>query len=81
MSTSESITTASDTATTIAGIAVWALLLATYLALILFTLKDISHASLTPRARTYWIWLVVLAPLVGAILWFRTGRPRRTPAG
>ena len=46
---------AASTATTVAGIAFWVLVLAAYLALILFTLQSIVHAPLTARARTRWI--------------------------
>jgi H+/Cl- antiporter ClcA len=65
----------SDTATTLAGILFWTVLMAAYLALILFTLRKIIHSSLSTPARTRWAWLVVLAPLLGIVLWFLAGRP------
>ncbi|GIG90351.1 PLD nuclease N-terminal domain-containing protein [Plantactinospora endophytica] len=66
---------AADTGTTIAGILFWVVLVAAYTALILFTLWKVIHSGLEDRARTLWVWLVVLAPLVGIIAWFTVGRP------
>lgn len=65
---------ASDTGTTIAGITFWVVVVGGYLALILFTIWKIIHAPMSARSRTLWAWLVVLAPLLGIILWFTMGR-------
>lgn len=69
------VVAASDTGTTIAGIMFWVVVVAAYVALIMFTLWRIIHSPLTTGARTLWAWLVVLAPLLGIVLWFLVGRP------
>lgn len=66
---------AADTSTTIAGIVLWAVVVAAYLTLLLFTLRSVSHTPLSAEARTRWVWLVVLAPLLGAVIWLLSGRP------
>lgn len=63
-----------DLVTTLAGIAFWTALLAAYVTLFGATLVSIARARLDRRSRTRWIWLVVLAPGIGVILWFATGR-------
>ena len=65
---------AADLATTLLGIAFWSVLLAAYVALFAATLVGICRAPLPRRSRTRWIWLVVLAPGIGIVLWFVTGR-------
>ncbi|BBH68334.1 hypothetical protein ACTI_50190 [Actinoplanes sp. OR16] len=57
-------------ATTIAGIAFWGILLGAYVALFGATLVGICRSSLESRARTRWIWFVVLAPGLGVMMWF-----------
>jgi hypothetical protein len=77
------VITAGETTTTVAGITFWVVLMAAYLALILFALSKIVHSSLSTGARTRWVWLVVLAPMLGIVLWFVAGRPadaRRQPS-
>ncbi|MEU8663519.1 PLDc N-terminal domain-containing protein [Actinoplanes philippinensis] len=65
----------SDLVTTLTGIAFWATLMAAYVTLFGATIVSIARASLDRRSRTRWIWLVVLAPGIGIVLWFVTGRP------
>ena len=65
---------APDLGTTLAGIAFWSVLLAAYVALFVATLVSVARAPLTRQSRTRWISLVVLAPAIGIILWFATGR-------
>jgi len=66
---------APDLAATLGGIAFWTLFLALHVFLFGITLVSISRAPLSPRSRKRWIWLVVLAPGIGIILWFASGRP------
>jgi hypothetical protein len=65
---------AADLLPTITGIAFWTVLLALWTALFGATIVSIARARLDRRSRTRWIWLVVLAPGVGIILWFAAGR-------
>ncbi|MFD1364336.1 PLDc N-terminal domain-containing protein [Actinoplanes sichuanensis] len=65
----------SDLFSTLVGIAFWAVLLAACTAAFGATIVSISRARLDRRARTRWIWLVVLAPGIGILMWFVTGRP------
>ncbi|HWS38639.1 MAG TPA: PLDc N-terminal domain-containing protein [Actinoplanes sp.] len=64
----------SDLATTLTGIAFWTTLLAAYVTLFVATIAGIARARLDRRSRTRWIWLVVLAPGIGIIVWFAAGR-------
>lgn len=68
------VTAAADLGTTLAGIAFWVILLAAYVALFVGTLVSIVRAPIHRQSRTKWIWLVVLAPGIGIILWFVMGR-------
>lgn len=71
---------ASGLATTLTGIAFWTVLLAAWVALFAATVVSVVRAPLTRRSRTRWIWLIVLAPGIGIVLWFVTGR-RAQPDG
>jgi amino acid permease len=71
---------AADLATTLAGIAFWTVLLGAYVALFAATLVSVVRAPLSRQSRNRWIWLVVLAPGVGIVLWFVNGR-RARPEG
>lgn len=68
---------AADLGTTLLGIAFWVVLLAAYVALFVATLVSVARAPLTRKSRIRWIWLVVLAPGIGIVLWFATGRRAR----
>lgn len=70
---------AADLGTTLAGIAFWGILLAAYVALFVATIVSIVRARLDGRARTRWIWLVVLAPGLGIVLWFAKARHQARP--
>ncbi|MEE6261700.1 PLD nuclease N-terminal domain-containing protein [Plantactinospora sonchi] len=65
---------AADTGTTVAGIILWVVLMAAYLALVMFTVWQVIHSPRSDDSRTLWTWLVVLAPLLGVVLWFLVGR-------
>ncbi|GIF44534.1 PLDc N-terminal domain-containing protein [Actinoplanes xinjiangensis] len=64
-----------DLAMTLLGILFWTLPLAAYVAVFAATIAGIVRAPLSRRSRTRWIWLVVLAPGIGIVLWFLAGRP------
>ncbi|WP_018217269.1 PLDc N-terminal domain-containing protein [Salinispora vitiensis] len=66
---------AADLAQTFGGIAFWGTLLAINVILFGAALVSISRTQLSSRSRRRWIWLVVLAPGIGIILWFAFGRP------
>ncbi|GAA4923673.1 hypothetical protein [Actinoplanes utahensis] len=66
---------APDLAATFGGIGFWSTLLAAAVFLFGSTLVSIARAPLSRRSRRNWIWLVVLAPGIGIILWFASGRP------
>ncbi|WP_229070587.1 PLDc N-terminal domain-containing protein [Actinoplanes sp. DH11] len=66
---------AADLGTTLAGIAFWTILLAAYVALFAATIVSVNRAELEKRSRNRWLWLVLLAPGVGIVLWFVSGRP------
>ncbi|MEU4562693.1 hypothetical protein AB0F72_30310 [Actinoplanes sp. NPDC023936] len=61
---------AADLAPTLTGIAFWTVLIAAYVALFVATIVSVCRTPLDARARTRWIWLVVLAPGIGIVLWF-----------
>jgi hypothetical protein len=69
---------AADLLPTITGIAFWTVLLALWTALFGATIVSIVRAPLDRRSRTRWIWLVVLVPGVGIVLWFTSGRKAHT---
>jgi hypothetical protein len=75
MTATDTLIAASDLAQTLGGIAFWAALLAAYVTLFGMTLAAVLKAQLPPRSRKSWIWLVVLAPGIGIILWHFSGRP------
>ncbi|WP_019872266.1 hypothetical protein [Salinispora oceanensis] len=66
---------APDLAQTFGGIALWGTLLAIHVILFGATLVSIFRPQLSSGSRKRWIWLVVLAPGIGIILWFASGRP------
>ncbi|GAA4977529.1 hypothetical protein [Actinoplanes utahensis] len=66
---------APDLAQTLGGIAFWVAFLAIHVILFGVTLVSISKAQLSPQSRKRWIWLVVLVPGIGIILWYVSGRP------
>jgi ABC-type molybdate transport system permease subunit len=65
---------AADLATTLGGIAFWGVLLAAYVGLFVATVVSVRRSSLDARARTKWIWFLVLAPGAGIVMWFAAGR-------
>jgi hypothetical protein len=74
-SAANALLAAPDLAQTLGGIAFWAAFLASHVILFAVTLVSVSKAKLSPRSRKRWIWLVVLAPGIGIILWYASGRP------
>ncbi|WP_051899191.1 hypothetical protein [Sciscionella sediminilitoris] len=58
----------------VVGAAFWILLLAVHVALFLIVLRGILRAPLSQRSRKRWIWLVLLAPGLGVVLWLVKGR-------
>ncbi|GAA0454029.1 hypothetical protein Aca07nite_66620 [Actinoplanes capillaceus] len=71
---------AADLGTTLGGIAFWTVLLAGWVALFVATIVSIIRAGLSRRSLTRWILLVSLAPGLGILLWFTTGRFRLSPS-
>jgi hypothetical protein len=74
-------TAAAELGPTLAGTAFWLVLLTAAVALFGATIVSIAQAPLSRRSRNRWIWFVVLAPGVGIIMWFTSGRRpiRRRP--
>lgn len=66
---------APDLAQTFGGIAFWGTFLAIHVILFGAALVSISRAQLSSGSRKRWTWLVVLAPGIGIVLWFASGRP------
>jgi FtsH-binding integral membrane protein len=69
---------AADLLPTLSGIAFWTVLLALWTALFGATIISITRAPLNRRSRSRWIWLVVLAPGIGVVLWFAAGRKQHS---
>ncbi|NTS41037.1 PLDc N-terminal domain-containing protein [Flavisolibacter sp. BT320] len=56
----------------------WVLLLLPVSILWILSLADISkHSFRTPGEKSYWLWLLIIVPLMGAILYFMYGRKNR----
>ena len=61
-----------------AGLISWMLLLLVALILCILALVDISkHSFRRPGEKKYWLWLLILMPLLGVILYFIYGRKNR----